>query len=129
MSHVAEHVRAPRRRADLIRDDRLPRADMRTRSGKRFATILAAIRNEFGDVDPIKAAEIARLRMISETAQRDCLAGKTTPDKVVQISNLIARKELGLAAARHAKSASGSTLLSNYLAKLAKTEAVESDQP
>jgi hypothetical protein len=91
---MAASVRAPRKRADLIRDDRVRGVDMRSRAGRRFSTILAAIKAEFGDdVDPIRAGEVARLRMLGELAQRDALVGKISVDRVVRISNLIVRAE------------------------------------
>jgi hypothetical protein len=113
---ASEHVRAPRRRGDLIRDDRLPRADMRTRIGKRFIAILAGIRAEFGpDVDPVRSAELARLKMIGESVQAACLAGNVSVDRVVRISNLIVRSERQLASVSKSKPASDASDLHAYL--------------
>ena len=114
------HTRALRRRSDLIRDDRMVGGDMRTRSGRRFSTIMAAVKNEFGDgVDPIRAAVICRLRMISEKAQADCLAGRIGLDRLVRISNLLLRAEKQATAVGKARpEVSGANALSTYLAQL-----------
>jgi hypothetical protein len=124
MTMASEHVRAPRRRGDLIRDDRLPSIDMRTRVGRRFATVLTAIRAEFGaDVDPIRAGEVARLRMIGEDLQAKCLAGKVPADRVVRVSNLIVRAERQLLTVAKARpAASGAQTLNAYLAELAQRD-------
>jgi hypothetical protein len=128
MTTMAEPVRAPRRRADLIRDDRLPSIDMRTRTGKRFSTILASIRAEFGDdVDPIRAGEVARLRMLGEAAQRDALVGKVSVDRVVRISNLIVRAERQMASVGRAKPGPAGQDLHAYLAELAARDADAED--
>jgi hypothetical protein len=125
MTMVAEHVRPRRRRADLIRDDRLSSIDMRTRTGKRFATILTAVRAEFGDADPIRAGEVARLRMISEAAQRDCLAGKVPLDRLVRVQNLLIRAERQLTAVGRGKPSHAGQDLHAYLAEIAEVEAEE----
>jgi hypothetical protein len=117
-SLVSEPARRTRR--IVIRDSRLPNSDMRTRIGKRFLTILAGIKAEFGaDVDPVRAAEIARLKMITENAQFNCLEGKVNVDRVVRLSNLVTRKERELASLRRGnKPTSGSSELTAYLATL-----------
>jgi hypothetical protein len=123
---MAVQARAPRRRANLIRDDRLSAVDMRTRQGKRFATILASIRAEFGaDADPIRAGEIARLRMLGEVAQRDALVGKISVDRVVRISNLIVRAERQMSAVGRGKPSPAGQDLAAYLAELVDQEEVE----
>ena len=92
-----EAVRPARRfprRTDRTSPDRLANLDQRTRLAKRFAAILAAIKAEYGDaVDPVKAAELARLKMISESVQGAFLAGNANVDRVVQVSNMILRAE------------------------------------
>jgi hypothetical protein len=115
-------VRAPRRRGDLIRDDRLSSIDMRSRAGKRFSQILAAVRSEFGDADPIRLAEVARLRMIAEGAQQAALAGKLPLDRLVRISNLVVRSERQLTAVGKGKPVSGGADLASYLAGLSDQE-------
>ena len=129
MTMASSHTHAPSRSRRLpIRDTRLGSTDMRTRRGKRFAAILAAVRSEFGDVDPIRAAEIVRLRMISEAAQRDCLDGKVTLDRLVRISNLLVRAEKQLTAVAKAKpAASGAQTLNAYLAELAAQQGDEAE--
>jgi hypothetical protein len=125
MTTMAEHTRAPRRRGDLIRDDRLSSVDMRTRVGRRFAEILAAVRSEFGDADPIRLAEVVRLRMISEAAQRDCLAGKVPLDRLVRVQNLLIRAERQLTAVGRGKPSHAGQDLHAYLAEIAEVEAEE----
>jgi hypothetical protein len=124
---MAVHVRAPRRRANLIRDDRLPSIDMRTRTGKRFSTILAAVRSEFGNADPARLAEVVRLRMISESAQRDCLAGKVPLDRLVRVQNLVIRAERQLTAVGRGKPVAGGADLASYLAGLADDQDDDAD--
>jgi hypothetical protein len=125
---MAVHVRAPRRRANLIRDDRLSAVDMRTRQGRRFATILASIRAEFGaDADPIRAGEIARLRMLGEVAQRDALVGKISVDRVVRISNLIVRAERQMSSVGRGKPSPAGQDLASYLADLVAENETEVD--
>jgi hypothetical protein len=129
MTMVAEHVRPRRRRADLIKDDRVRGLDMRTRDGRRFSQILAAVRSEFGDaVDPIRASEVARLRMIAEGAQRDALAGKLSLDRLVRISNLVVRSERQLTAVGRARPSHAGPDLASYLATLADAEPVEAEE-
>jgi hypothetical protein len=118
-SLAAEHVRAPRRRGDLIRDDRLSSIDMRTRIGRRFATLLDAVKSEFGDADPARLAEVVRLRMISENAQRDCLAGQVPLDRLVRVQNLLIRAERQLTSVSRGKPAAGGVDLASYLAEIA----------
>jgi hypothetical protein len=122
MTLMAAHARAPRRRGDLIRDDRLPSIDMRTRQGRRFAAILAAVRSEFGDADPIRLAEVARLRMIAEGAQRDALAGKLSLDRLVRISNLVVRSERQLTAVGRGKPSPAGQDLRDFLSELSDDE-------
>jgi hypothetical protein len=122
---MAVHVRAPRRRANLIRDDRLSAVDMRTRVGRRFAEILAAVRSEFGDADPIRLAEVVRLRMISEAAQRDCLAGKVPLDRLVRVQNLLIRAERQLVTVGKGKPAPAGQDLASYLAELVEDAEAE----
>jgi hypothetical protein len=93
-----EFERPPNRRARplLIRDDRLIGVDMRSREGRRFREILKAAVAEFGEGDPIRVAEIARLRLIVEKTQTDLLAGKAKPDDLVRVSRLTTQRERGL---------------------------------
>jgi hypothetical protein len=129
MTTMAEHVRAPRRRGDLIRDSRLRQADMRTRIGKRFTAILAGIRSEFGpDVDPVRSAELARLKMIGESVQAACLAGNVSVDRVVRISNLIQRAERQLASVSKGKPSSPVADLHAYLHQTYGSDQAE-DEP
>jgi hypothetical protein len=126
-------VKPPRQRSRRlpIRDDRLPNAaDMRTRSARRFTTIIAAVRREFGnDADAQRVGELARLRMINEDVQAKYLAGKANEDAVVRVANLVARKERELALTCRAKSsASAGHLTFADLASLAR-ESIEEPEP
>jgi hypothetical protein len=127
MTHLVVNEPTRRSRRVVASPSRLPRTDMRTRLGKRFASILAAVQSEFGpNVDPIRAAEVARLRMIAEDAQNGCLAGAVGLDKLVRVSNMAVRAERQLAAVSKARpAASGETTLANYLADLAAQQEVE----
>jgi hypothetical protein len=107
---------ARRSRRTVVRDSRLSQTDMRPRIGKRFIAILAGIRAEFGaDVDPVRSAELARLKMIGESVQAACLAGNVSVDRVVRISNLIVRAERQLASVSKSKPADGASDLRAYL--------------
>src|ERR1700722_18746078 len=86
-----------RSRRVVVKPSRLGRVDMRSRAGKAFANALAAARAEFGDGEPHRVAEIARLRLIAERAQIDHLAGKVTLDRVVRAGNMLVRCERQLA--------------------------------
>lgn len=86
---------SPRRsRRLLFRNDRVAGVDMRTRSGRRFRAILREVIAEFGDADLARAAEIARLRQLSEAAQTAILNGEADSTKeVVRLANVLARIE------------------------------------
>jgi hypothetical protein len=100
---------------------------MRSRTGRRFAEILAAVRVEFGDADPIRLGEVVRLRMISEAAQRDCLAGKVPLDRLVRVQNLVIRAEKQLSTVTRGTPAPAGADLRDYLAALADGDDVEAE--
>jgi hypothetical protein len=101
------------RRGLRLSDDRIAGLDMRTRQGRRFRQILRAVIAEFGDGDPVRAGEIARLRLIIEKAQTAVIAGdrRVGEEDLVRFSNVRARLEREMReAARPAREQTSSRL-------------------
>lgn len=111
-------VRSPKARARMTNNLRALRGvDGRSAEGKRYRDLLDSIILEYGDVDPIRIRALAGLRYTLEKTQTAVVNGDARArEDLVQIANLIDRRERELRAKRKADEAKPINPLRAYLA-------------